>query len=104
MKKLSFVSFLTTLLFTSCTSPNPTKLVVYIVSDQAAPFILDKYDHLFTGGFRWLIDNGIVFNDAHHNHGNTSTAPGHFALSTGCLLYTSPSPRDRTRSRMPSSA
>ena len=26
------------------------------------------------------------------------------ALSTRCLLYTSPSPRDRTRSRMPSSA
>ena len=26
------------------------------------------------------------------------------ALVKGCLLYTSPSPRDRTRSRMPSSA
>ena len=26
------------------------------------------------------------------------------ALASGCLLYTSPSPRDRTRSRMPSSA
>ena len=26
------------------------------------------------------------------------------ALSNSCLLYTSPSPRDRTRSRMPSSA
>ena len=26
------------------------------------------------------------------------------ALDSGCLLYTSPSPRDRTRSRMPSSA
>ena len=26
------------------------------------------------------------------------------ALDTPCLLYTSPSPRDRTRSRMPSSA
>ena len=25
-------------------------------------------------------------------------------LSISCLLYTSPSPRDRTRSRMPSSA
>ena len=25
-------------------------------------------------------------------------------LPEGCLLYTSPSPRDRTRSRMPSSA
>ena len=29
----------------------------------------------------------------------------HASVSTwGCLLYTSPSPRDRTRSRMPSSA
>ena len=33
-------------------------------------------------------------------------APGNFVFveSTACLLYTSPSPRDRTRSRMPSSA
>ena len=28
----------------------------------------------------------------------------HFAGINTCLLYTSPSPRDRTRSRMPSSA
>ena len=27
-----------------------------------------------------------------------------YALARTCLLYTSPSPRDRTRSRMPSSA
>ena len=33
--------------------------------------------------------------------GKTVIQPGE---STGCLLYTSPSPRDRTRSRMPSSA
>ena len=29
---------------------------------------------------------------------------GVYSRYTGCLLYTSPSPRDRTRSRMPSSA
>ena len=29
---------------------------------------------------------------------------GTTGLPKGCLLYTSPSPRDRTRSRMPSSA
>ena len=29
---------------------------------------------------------------------------GAFVLSVGCLLYTSPSPRDRQKSRMPSSA
>ena len=28
----------------------------------------------------------------------------HYYYMRGCLLYTSPSPRDRTRSRMPSSA
>ncbi len=31
-------------------------------------------------------------------------ASGGAALRQACLLYTSPSPRDRTRSRMPSSA
>ena len=31
-------------------------------------------------------------------------APSNAALIQSCLLYTSPSPRDRTRSRMPSSA
>ena len=29
---------------------------------------------------------------------------GNFAYDNDCLLYTSPSPRDRTRARMPSSA
>ena len=29
---------------------------------------------------------------------------GNAAIMRSCLLYTSPSPRDRTRSRMPSSA
>ena len=33
----------------------------------------------------------------------TALADAEFLLK-GCLLYTSPSPRDRTRSRMPSSA
>ena len=32
------------------------------------------------------------------------TAINHLGPSMACLLYTSPSPRDRTRSRMPSSA
>ena len=36
----------------------------------------------------------------------TDMTPEHLGLEShlGCLLYTSPSPRDRTRSRMPSSA
>ena len=33
-----------------------------------------------------------------------SPQPAVFSQASSCLLYTSPSPRDRTRSRMPSSA
>jgi len=36
--------------------------------------------------------------------GTLTLANGSITDSSGCLLYTSPSPRDRTRSRMPSSA
>ena len=36
--------------------------------------------------------------------GNNITAGTMGGLTKSCLLYTSPSPRDRTRSRMPSSA
>ena len=34
----------------------------------------------------------------------TPQVAGQSAFQQACLLYTSPSPRDRTRSRMPSSA
>ena len=40
----------------------------------------------------------------HPNHGKQTYAVALKAPSTGCLLYTSPSPRDATLSRMPSSA
>ena len=36
--------------------------------------------------------------------GRASLADGFATFYGDCLLYTSPSPRDRTRSRMPSSA
>ena len=36
--------------------------------------------------------------------GSSWHAAGNVHVISSCLLYTSPSPRDRTRSRMPSSA
>ena len=49
--------------------------------------------------YRQILDGGIETVDATHG-GEKRRNP---AIIT-CLLYTSPSPRDRTRSRMPSSA
>ena len=50
--------------------------------------------HSFRGTFRSLIET----------HANEHKASFEVKESIFCLLYTSPSPRDRTRSRMPSSA
>ena len=44
---------------------------------------------------------GVIFLSGGLGAGKTTLCRG---LLRGCLLYTSPSPRDRTRSRMPSSA
>ena len=53
-----------------------------------------------------LVDQGYTVRDGQSPDPDLID-PGGSAVETwreGCLLYTSPSPRDRTRSRMPSSA
>jgi hypothetical protein len=60
-------------------------LVVYVVVDQLRGDLLERYDSFFTGGFRRLHDEGFRFLSATHDHGTTSTAAGHTALSTGAF-------------------
>ena len=58
------------------------------------------------GGNSLLKSAGIVAG-LHTGHGGTETPQGtvaSFGNLYNCLLYTSPSPRDRQKSRMPSSA
>ena len=60
---------------------------------------LGASDSAVEGEWRWL-DDGDQFSD-----GDGASVDGSFvAWNTGCLLYTSPSPRDLSTSRMPSSA
>ena len=35
------------------------------------------------GGFRYLLEEGINYNNAHHTHANTETVVGHTTLATG---------------------
>ena len=49
-------------------------------------------------------DYNLLFNNCEHFATWCKTGRHRSGQVDSCLLYTSPSPRDRTRSRMPSSA
>jgi hypothetical protein len=61
----------------------PPTLAILIVIDQLRPDLLDRYDHLFVGGLRRLLDEGYRFENATHDHALTATGPGHATLATG---------------------
>ena len=69
---------------------NNIKLLLYNATKEAKSTLLNLATHKFD-------PQGVT--------GVAMLAESHISIHTWpCLLYTSPSPRDRTRSRMPSSA
>lgn len=64
-------------------SARPPRLVVMLVVDQLRPTLLHRYDDLYTGGLRRLLDHGRFYTRASHDFGVTVTAPGHATLATG---------------------
>ncbi|MFQ6606188.1 MAG: alkaline phosphatase family protein [Fidelibacterota bacterium] len=58
-------------------------LVVFISIDQFPNHIIQRLNPYFTGGFRWLLDHGVYYRQAYHEHSYTATGPGHFVLSSG---------------------
>lgn len=60
------------------------KLVVMITIDQLRGDMPQKYyDRFGEGGFKYLMDKGTVYNNAHYRHSTTFTAVGHATLATG---------------------
>ena len=58
-------------------------LAILMVVDQLRPDLLERYDALFVGGLRRLLDEGYHFTNATHDHAVTTTGPGHTTLATG---------------------
>ena len=81
----------------------------YVVSNSQT-VLKDKVIQIQEGKISGVIDEKDLERGSQiEDLGNVAIVPGfvnahsHVGL-VSCLLYTSPSPRDRTRSRMPSSA
>jgi len=65
---------------------NKPKLVLQITVDQLRGDMPTAYlDKMGKGGFKYLLNEGVVYKDAHHNHANTETIVGHATLATGAL-------------------
>jgi len=60
------------------------KLVLQITVDQLRGDLPTRFiDRLGDGGFRYLLNHGVHYANAHYRHANTETAVGHATLFTG---------------------
>ena len=57
--------------------------MLFLVSDQFSQEYLARMEQVLSGGFGYLLNNGVVFTNAHQNHANTGTGAGHATLATG---------------------
>ncbi len=79
---------LATVALPSAATPSPTfekpRLILQITVDQFRGDLPTRYvDRLGEGGLRYLLEEGIHYNNAHHAHANTETIVGHVTLATG---------------------
>jgi predicted AlkP superfamily pyrophosphatase or phosphodiesterase len=60
------------------------RLVLQITVDQLREDLIDRYGEGFgKDGFRYLLETGTYYANAHHRHANTETIVGHTTLATG---------------------
>lgn len=85
-KQITFgLASLLTVLATGLQAETSTpKLILQITVDQLRADLPKRYLHrMGKGGFNYLYSQGVVYNNAHHNHANTETIVGHVTLATG---------------------
>jgi len=62
---------------------NAPKLIVVLALDQMRYDYLPRFNDLYKGGLRRLIDKGAVFTNANYRHAVTETGPGHSVILSG---------------------
>ncbi len=64
----------------------PPKLVLQITVDALRGDLPSRFSNVLgEGGFRYLMDDGIHYTNAHYQHANTETIVGHVSLATGAV-------------------
>lgn len=68
----------------TCFAHQP-KVTVIMVTDQFAYHYIPKLKKHFKYGYKFLLEKGINYQEAHHPHGVPETSPGHNSLSTATV-------------------
>jgi len=64
----------------------PPRLVLQITVDALRGDLPRRYAHVLgEGGFRYLMEQGVHYTNAHYQHANTETIVGHVSLATGTV-------------------
>jgi predicted AlkP superfamily pyrophosphatase or phosphodiesterase len=63
--------------------PVRPKLVLVLSIDQMRFDYLTRFNDLYKGGLRLLLDKGAVFTNANYRHASTETGPGHSVILSG---------------------
>jgi hypothetical protein len=66
----------------------PPKLVVILVVDQMRADYLTRFDRHWRAGFRTLLSQGAVFDNANYPYFTTETCAGHATIGTGTFPHT----------------
>ena len=83
-KKQTLLTLLACVLAAPVMAKEKPKLILQITVDQFRGDLPTRYyERLGQGGLRYLLDQGVVYNNAHHAHANTETIVGHVTLATG---------------------
>lgn len=64
------------------------RLVVMLIVDQMRADYLQTFNRHWQGGFRTLLNEGLVFDNARYPYLNTLTCAGHSTLGTGAFPHT----------------
>ena len=67
----------------SQTTAPPPRLVLVLAIDQMRFDYLTRFDPLYKGGLRMLLDRGAIFTNAAYRHAPSETGPGHSVILTG---------------------
>jgi predicted AlkP superfamily pyrophosphatase or phosphodiesterase len=82
----AFLSVVTNISNADMRSQSEIRLILQITVDGLRGDLINRYSSGFgENGFRYLMQNGVVYTNAHYQHANTETIVGHTTLATGAF-------------------